>query len=71
MFGWLSRLANEGHRSEEVAKKFHMGQAIAYGLLIVGYVCMIAYHVAAAGRHDKAAKAKKKERPCEDPPRFV
>ena len=68
MFGWLSRLANEGHQSEEVAKKFHLGQAIVYGLLIAGYVCMIAYHLAAAQRHHEAAK--KKEPECA-PPRFV
>ena len=68
MFGWLSRLAAEGHRSEEVAKKFHLGQAVVYGLLCLGYFCMIAYHWAAANRHREAAK--KKEPGCA-PPRFI
>ena len=56
MFGWLARLADESHRSERVARRFHLGQAVVYGVLIAGYVCMISYHVSAAGRHRRAAR---------------
>ena len=56
MFRWLARLADESHRSERVARRFHLGQAVAYGVLIGVYFCMIAYHVSAAGRHRRAVR---------------
>ena len=58
MFAWLQRLSDEGHHSERVAVRWHTGHAIAYGLLICGYVCMGAWHLAAADRHRAAAKRK-------------
>ena len=63
MFAWLRRLSDEGHRSEAVAARWHLGHAIAYGILICGYVCMGAWHLAAASRHRIAAKRKKGETP--------
>ena len=56
MLAWVKRLADEGHQSERIARRFHIGQAIAYGFLIAGYVCMISYHWAAAARHHQAAQ---------------
>ena len=56
MLGWLHRLADEGHRSESVAARWHTGHAIAYMGLILGYAGMIAFHLSAAARHRAAAR---------------
>lgn len=61
MWRWLRRLADEGHRSERIAARWHTGHALAYSVLIVGYVCMGAWHLAAASRHRQAAKRKELE----------
>lgn len=58
MWGWLDRLANEGHASERTATRWHLAQVGAYAMLIAGYVCMAFYHVAAAHRHARAAERK-------------
>ena len=58
MLGWLRRLADEGHRSETIAARWHVGHAVAYTALIAGYVCMTVWHLAAAQRHRKAAAQK-------------
>ena len=56
MFAWLDRLADESHRSETVAGRWHRGHALAYWILIAGYVCMSAWHLAAAARHARTAR---------------
>lgn len=56
MLGWLNRLADESHRSETVAARWHRGHAVAYWILIAGYVCMSAWHLAAAARHRRTAR---------------
>lgn len=63
MFGWLSRLADEGHRSETVAARWHMGHVVAYVGLIGGYICMIAFHLSAASRHRTSAARQDSARP--------
>ena len=58
MFRWIHRLADESHRSESVAARWHVGQALAYSGLILGYICMTVWHLAAAKRHRQAAAQK-------------
>lgn len=72
MFGWLGRLSDGSYESEEIAGAYHTAHAVFYGLLIGGYVAMIAFHLAAARRHLEAAKADlHKEDANEIPPGFV
>lgn len=68
MLRWLRRLADEGHRSETIAARWHRGHVVAYGILILGYCCMATWHLAAADRHRKAAARKVEQ---EESPRWI
>ena len=63
LFKLLREFASESHADERVAAKWHVGHAVAYGVLIVQYSLAIAWHLAAAGRHRAAAKRKEGETP--------
>ena len=55
MWKWLDRLADESHKSQIVAGRYHLGYVAAYGALIGLYACAMAFHWAAAKRHFRAA----------------
>lgn len=56
MFGWLDRLADEGHRSETIARRWHIWHSILYVVLMASYAAMIVFHLSAAARHRRAAR---------------
>lgn len=56
MLGWLKHFGSENHADERIAERWHIGHAMAYGVLILLYCGSIAWHVAAAARHRAAAR---------------
>lgn len=56
MWTWLKNLGSENHADERLAERWHWAHAVAYGIVIVLYCGSITFHLAAAGRHHRAAQ---------------
>ena len=56
MWLWLSGLSRGNYENEHIAGSYHAAHAVMYGFLIGGYVALIMFHLAAAGRHFRAAR---------------
>lgn len=56
MWRWLSGLSRGNYENEHIAGSYHAAHAVMYGFLIGGYVALIMFHLAAAGRHFRAAR---------------
>ena len=58
MMKWLRTFASETHADERRARRWHLLQAVTYGMLIGEYLVAIAWHCTAARRHRIAADHK-------------
>jgi hypothetical protein len=55
VFRFLREFGAESHADERLAARWHGLHVVAYGLLIFFYCGSIAWHLAAAARHRRAA----------------
>ena len=56
MFNFLREFGQETHADETRAAKWHIGHAVAYGVLIGFYLVSIAWHIGAAARHRRTVR---------------
>lgn len=68
---FLREFGSERHADERLAMRWHYGHVFAYGLVTFFYLGAICWHLAAAGRHRRAAEALARQRCSDDPPRFI